>query len=103
MSGTAVATRLTAAPWPSMNTAETFGPALRRARVQHGVSLAAIARETNVSVDLWERLEQNDLARWPSGIYARAWVRAYAELVGLDPIETVDDFCRAFSKGDRRS
>src|SRR5262245_63633141 len=85
-----------------MNT-KAFGPALRHARLQHGVSLAEIARQTNVSAELWEQLERNDLGRWPSGIYARAWVRVYAQLVGLDPTETVNEFCREFPNGDRRA
>src|SRR5690606_21694190 len=31
-----------------------------------------------------------------------AWVRAYASAVGLDPIDTVNEFCRLFPQGDRR-
>jgi hypothetical protein len=42
------------------------------------------------------------LARWPSGIFARAFVRDYAKVIGLDPDGVVDDFCRHFEKGDRR-
>ena len=46
--------------------------------------------------------ERNDLSGWPRGLYARAWVRAYANVVGLDPSPTVDEFCRLFPQGDRR-
>ncbi len=81
---------------------EAFGPNLRRARVQAGVSLQTIVETTNVSQLLWEGLERNDLSRWPNGVFARAFVREYAQLVGLDPDATVDEFCRWFSQGDRR-
>src|SRR5262245_44764752 len=81
----------------------TFGPTLRRMRVAGGLSLEAIARETKVSVELWEDLERNDCRRWPAGIYARGYIRAYARMVGLDPDETVNDFCREFTQGDRRA
>ena len=85
-----------------MSAREAFGANLRRARVQAGVSLHTIVETTNVSQALWEGLERNDLSRWPNGIFARAFVREYAQLVGLDPDATVDEFCRWFSQGDRR-
>lgn len=80
-----------------------FGPNLRRIRMQRGVSLERIAADTKVGIELWSGLERNDLSRWPTGIYARAFVRAYAQAVGVDPEATVDDFCRAFPHGDRRA
>jgi hypothetical protein len=86
-----------------MNSSQPFGIHLRRARIRVGISLEQIARETNVAIKLWEDLERDDFSAWPSGIYARQWIDAYARLVGLDPIETVDEFCRACPQGDRRS
>jgi len=80
-----------------------FGPNLRRIRVQRGVSIAHIVSATNVSAKLWEGLERNDLSHWPSGIYARSYVRSYAEAIGVDPESTVDEFCRYFPQGDRRA
>jgi transcriptional regulator with XRE-family HTH domain len=82
---------------------EAFGPNLRRVRLQHGISLEALAATTRVSKDLWRGLEENDYSRWPSGIFARAYVRQYAEAIGLDPDVTVDEFCRWFAPGDRRA
>ena len=86
-----------------MSEREAFGPNLRRLRVQRGISLERIAAATKVSADLWSGLEQNDFSRWPTGIYARAYVRAYAIEVGVDPDTTVDEFCRLFPNGDRRA
>src|ERR1051325_8505906 len=80
-----------------------FGPNLRRIRIQRGVSLEDISADTKVGVALWTGLERNDLSRWPAGIYARAYVRAYAQAIGVDPESTVDDFCRVFPQGDRRA
>jgi transcriptional regulator with XRE-family HTH domain len=85
-----------------MGEREAFGPNLRRIRVQRGISLDQIAAATKVSQDLWSGLERNDLSRWPTGIYARAYVRAYAMQLGVDAETTVDDFCRFFPQGDRR-
>ena len=85
-----------------MSDRHTFGPRLRRERERRGISLATITLVTKVSSDLWEGLERNDLSRWPSGIFARAFVRDYARAVGLDADEIVDEFCRLFPAGDRR-
>lgn len=81
---------------------DNFGPRLRRERERRGISLETIASLTNVSVELWTGFESNDFSRWPTGLYARAFVRDYAKAVGLDADEVVDDFCRLFPLGDRR-
>jgi transcriptional regulator with XRE-family HTH domain len=85
-----------------MTERETFGPRLRAERERRGISLETIAAVTNVSADLWDGLERNDFSRWPSGIFARAFVRDYARAVGLDADEVIDEFCRLFPVGDRR-
>ena len=85
-----------------MSEREAFGPNLRRLRVQRGISLESIAAATKVHTDLWAGLERNDFSRWPAGIYARAYLRAYSVEVGVDPDATVDEFCRLFPNGDRR-
>jgi transcriptional regulator with XRE-family HTH domain len=85
-----------------MSGREAFGPNLRRARIQRGVSLQQIATETNVSEVLWAAMERNDFSRWPNGIFARAFIRDYCKLIGADPDATVDEFCRWFPQGDRR-
>lgn len=86
-----------------MSERETFGPRLRRERERRGITLDTIVTLTNVSLELWQGFESNDLSRWPTRLYARAFVRDYAKAVGLDPDEVVDDFCRLFPLGDRRS
>jgi transcriptional regulator with XRE-family HTH domain len=82
---------------------EAFGPTLRRQRLRQGVTLEQIAAATHISIELLTALEANDLSAWPSGIYARAYIRQYAAAVDLDPDETVDEFCRHFPHGDRRA
>jgi len=86
-----------------MSARDAFGPNLRRIRIQRGISLDTIARETKVPVDLWDALEHNDLSRWPTGLFARSYIRDYARLLDLDPEATVDEFCRWFPHGDRRA
>jgi cytoskeletal protein RodZ len=86
-----------------MSGREAFGPNLRRIRIQRGVSLQQIATETNVSDVLWAAMEKNDFSRWPNGIFARAYIRDYARIIGVDADSTVDEFCRWFPQGDRRA
>jgi transcriptional regulator with XRE-family HTH domain len=84
-------------------TRDAFGPNLRRIRLQRGISIDRIAEITNIALDLLEGLERNDFTEWPSGIFARAYVRQYANALGIDPDATVDEFCRYFPEGDRRA
>ena len=86
-----------------MTPQETFVTRLRRHRQRCRVSLDELAAETRVKRELLEALENNDLSAWPRGLFARAWIRMYASVVGLDPGDTVDEFCRLFPQGDRRS
>ena len=86
-----------------MNPQLTFVTRLRRERLRNGISLDDIATPNRIKVELLEAFENNDLTDWPRGLYARAWVRAYATAVGLDPADTVDEFCRLYLHGDRRA
>jgi hypothetical protein len=85
-----------------MSERDTFGPRLRRERERRGIALDTLAARTNVSIELWIGLETNDFSRWPRGLFARAFIRDYAKVIGLDPEEVVDDFCRLYPVGDRR-
>jgi hypothetical protein len=67
------------------------------------ISLAELSETTKIPVDVWEAMERNDFSRWPKGIYARAYIREYAQAIGVDPEATVDEFCRWFPQGDRRA
>lgn len=73
-----------------------FGAHLRQAREQRGVSLHDIATRTRIAAIALEALEKNDISRLPGGIFTRAFVRAYAQEVGLDPEDTVRRFLARF-------
>jgi helix-turn-helix protein len=73
-----------------------FGERLKRRREREGVTLASISHNTKVSVALFTGLEAGDCSRWPTGLFARAYVRSYAEAIGLNGDETVEEFVTAF-------
>src|SRR5471030_370658 len=81
---------------PSERPSSGFGSKLREARDRRGVTLREIANATKISVGVLEALERNDISRLPGGIFGRAFVRAYAVEVGLDPEETIQDFIAQF-------
>jgi transcriptional regulator with XRE-family HTH domain len=74
----------------------SFGPRLREERERKELSLQAIADETKIKVSLLEGLEQDDLSFWPTGLFRRAYVRAYARAIGLDPERTVREFLEKY-------
>jgi len=71
---------------------ETFGGRLRERREQRQVSISAIAEQTKISASLLEALERDDVSRWPSGIFRRAFIRSYANAIGLEPDALVREF-----------
>ena len=81
---------------------DAFGPNLRRIRIQRQITVEQIAEATKVASSLFHGLEKNDFTHWPTGVFARSYVRQYAEAIGVDADSTVDEFCRWFPQGDRR-
>jgi cytoskeleton protein RodZ len=71
---------------------DQLGARLRAARESRGRSLRDIAATTKISVAALEGVERNDYSRLPGGIFGRAFIRAYAIEVGVDPEATVRDF-----------
>lgn len=72
-----------------------FGARLRRRRESQNIDLATIAEQTKIKRSLLEALERDDVSQWPSGIFRRAWVRSYAQAIGLDVDATVREFLEA--------
>lgn len=57
---------------------------LKIVRLQKGISLEEIAKETKIRLDFLERIEEGDYTVTPSP-FVRAFLREYAEVVGIDP------------------
>jgi transcriptional regulator with XRE-family HTH domain len=73
-----------------------FGERLRRQRRHKNLSLTEIAASTKVGASHYAALERGDCSRWPGGVYNRAFIRAYAKAVDLDPDETATEFAEYF-------
>jgi GAF domain-containing protein len=71
---------------------ESFGAQLRQRRERQQIALTTIAEQTKIKLSLLEALERDDLSHWPEGIFRRAFVRAYAHAIGLEPDVVVREF-----------
>jgi len=70
----------------------SFGNRLRQQREERKIALEDISAKTKIKVALLEGLEADDLSRWPQGIFRRAYIRAYAQAIGLDPDTLLQQF-----------
>jgi hypothetical protein len=70
----------------------SFGARLRTQREEQQVALVDIAEQTKIKLSLLESLERDDVSHWPSGIFRRSYIRAYARAIGLDPDVTLREF-----------
>jgi cytoskeletal protein RodZ len=71
-----------------------IGTTLRDARLSRNLTLHDISRVTKIPVRLLESIDRDDLAAIPGDFFARAFLRAYAAEVGLDPAQIVGDYVK---------
>lgn len=61
-----------------------LGEELRTRRIELGVSLEEVQERTKIRVRYLEAIESGDWSVLPGNVYARGFVRRYAEYIGLD-------------------
>jgi transcriptional regulator with XRE-family HTH domain len=79
---------------------EPFGPRLRMERERRRITLDSIAANTKIGMGLLKDLEQDNVSRWPSGIFRRSFIKAYAEAIGLAPDDIAREFLERFPDQD---
>jgi cytoskeleton protein RodZ len=70
----------------------SFGESLRRERELRGVSLREIAEGTKISLRFLQALEEDRTEVLPGGLFPRAFVKQYAQFIGLDPERAAADY-----------
>jgi transcriptional regulator with XRE-family HTH domain len=90
-------------PTTSDLTSMSFGARMRLERERRKISIATIAESTKILGALLEGLENDDVSRWPTGFYRRAFMRAYASAIGLDPEVTLKEFVERFPDPEDKS
>ncbi len=69
-----------------------FGEELRQAREAAGISLGDMAVKCRLSVMQIRALESEDMSQLPEPVYVRAFIRGYAQQLGLDPARLQADY-----------
>lgn len=69
-----------------------LGQVLQRAREEKGISLDDIQRITKIQRRYLEAIERGHFHVLPGHFYARAFIKSYAEAVGLDPNHILTHF-----------
>ena len=69
-----------------------IGPELREARLSRGFSIDECQRGTRISRRYLEALEDEEFSALPAPVFARGFLRSYAQFLGLDPTAMVARF-----------
>lgn len=71
-----------------------IGAILREGRERRGLTVEAVEEKTKIAATVLLALEEGNQAKFPHPVYARGFVRSYAQLLGLDAV----DLCAHFSR-----
>ena len=74
----------------------SFGEDLRMERLNRGIALEKITEVTKISQRHLRALEENEFRVLPGGILNKGIVRAYVNVVGLDEMDWISRFQRAY-------
>lgn len=72
--------------------AKTLGERLRAVREEIGVNLERVARDTGIQLAYLQALETSSYGQLPSVVYARNFVKRYAEYLQLNPLSVLQLF-----------
>jgi cytoskeletal protein RodZ len=75
----------------------SVGETLRRARLEQGLDLCAVAARTKISARYLEAIECDDRKRLPSGFFYKSFVDQYAKSLSLDTREINAEIDRVLS------
>jgi Helix-turn-helix domain/RodZ C-terminal domain len=74
-----------------------LGSSLRDARVRRGIELSRVAAATRIRMRYLQALEDERFELLPGAVYAKGFLRAYAEYLGLESQLFVDEYNARFN------
>lgn len=77
--------------------AQRFGPRLRAERLRRHLTLVQLENELRIRMAYLQAIEDEKFSLLPRGPAALEMIRRYAEHLGVDPTEALDEFSRNFS------
>jgi hypothetical protein len=76
-----------------------LGSKLREARLRMKLTPADVAAATRMKAQIVDIIEREDFAKMPAPIYAKGFIRLFAECVKLDPAPLVAEYLDTFGHG----
>lgn len=76
------------------DTGQSLGVYLQRERLKKQYTLEQIAEETCIHIATLRAIESNDRNKMPAEVFARGFIKLYAEYLGLDQQEVLDRYTR---------
>ena len=80
---------------------QTLADKLRQSRLEQNKTLAEATAVTGIQTKYLEILEEGNYQKLPGNIYAKAWLRLYADFLGLQANELLVDYKIEKSISDR--
>jgi len=76
---------------------ESLGQFLKKERERRGIKIQEIANETNIGSGFLEALEEDNYDDLPGEVFARGFLRSYANFVGLDAKDVLNRHSQTLS------
>lgn len=73
-----------------------LGSLLKKARLERGISLEELQEITKIRIRYLQAIEEEDFSVLPGKFYVRAFIKSYAEAVGMDPQEVINIYQNLF-------
>lgn len=77
---------------PSLEMVQSAGAILRCVRENRDLSLEDVAKVTRISKGYLAALEEDNISRLPSEVYARGFLRVYAQFLGIEEHTVLDRY-----------
>ena len=77
-----------------------IGSSLREARMRRGLELSDVERDTRIRTRYLTALEEERFDVLPGPAYAKGFLRTYADFLGLDAQQFVDEYNTRFAPPD---
>ena len=79
---------------------EQIGQKLKAARESRGLSISQIYDKTKISTANLEAIEEGDYDQLPEAVYVTGFIKRYAETVGLNGQNLIEEYKQAVSEED---
>lgn len=70
----------------------TFGRYLKKVRTERGLSIEDIMDETRISKYVIQQIEAENLKNLPEDVYLKGFLKAYADALGIDPLDVIEKY-----------